>query len=128
MYQDLLNFEDYDIDFILSYHKGNFCYTSVMRVISKKTLKVFYEKPEYRDSKTALEAWHYEILKSSFSNPNEIKQKYKSASIIGNNTIVFNICGNKYRLVVKINYIAQIVFIKFIGTHKEYDKINIKEI
>ncbi len=99
-----------------------------MRVISKKTLREFYENPDFKDSRTALEAWHYEVLKSDWNNPNGIKAKYKSASVVGNNKVVFNICGNKYRLIVKINYFAKIVFIKFIGTHKQYDKIKVEEL
>ena len=99
-----------------------------MRVISKRTLREFYENPNYKDSKSAIEAWHSEALKAEWNNPNEIKEQYKSASVVGSNKIVFNICGNKYRLVVKINYVAKIVFIKFIGTHKEYDKIKVEDL
>ena len=99
-----------------------------MRIIAKRTLKAFYEQPDYADSKSALEAWHYEVSKQQWSNPNEIKAQYRSASIVGNNKVVFNICGNKYRLIVSINYPAGIVFIKFIGTHKAYDKIDIEEL
>ena len=62
------------------------------------------------------------------NNPNEIKEMYRSASIVGDSKVVFNIAGNKYRLIVTINYYAKIVFIKFIGTHKQYDKINIEEL
>ena len=99
-----------------------------MRIISKKTLRDFYEQPDYADSKAALDSWHYEVLKIQWDNPNEIKTQYKSASIVGDNKVVFNICGNKYRLIVKINYIAKIVFIKFIGTHKQYDKIKVEDL
>ena len=99
-----------------------------MRIISKKTLKDFYETPSYSDSKNALEAWHREVLKLVWSNPNEIKAMYTSASIVGDEKVVFNIAGNKYRLIVKINYHAKIVFIKFIGTHKQYDKIDVKDL
>ena len=99
-----------------------------MRVISKRTLREFYANPSYKDSKGAIEAWHSEALKADWDNPNEIKEQYKSVSIVGNNKIVFNICGNKYRLIVKINYVAKIVFIKFIGTHKEYDKIKVEDL
>jgi len=99
-----------------------------MRIISKKILKEFYEDSRYRDSKSSLEAWHSEVLKASWNSPNEIKIKYRSASIVGDNRVVFNICGNKYRLIVKINYYAKIVFIRFMGTHREYDKIDAKEI
>ena len=99
-----------------------------MRIISKKRLKDFYEQSKYHDSKSPLEAWHKEVLKLQWSNPNEVKEMYKSASIIGNEKIVFNIAGNKYRLIVTINYYAKIVFIKFIGTHKQYDKVNMEDL
>ncbi|MEA2027630.1 MAG: type II toxin-antitoxin system HigB family toxin [Campylobacterota bacterium] len=99
-----------------------------MRVIAKSTLRDFYHQPNYQDSKSSLEAWHYEALKANWLNPNEIKLQYKSASIVGDNKVVFNICGNKYRLIVKINYFAKIVYIKFIGTHKAYDKIKVEEL
>ena len=99
-----------------------------MRIISKKQLKEFYENPLYSDSKNSLESWYKEVLKTNWKNPNEIKEQYKSASIVGNNRVVFNIHGNKYRLIIAINYPAQIVFIRFIGTHKQYDAIDAKEV
>lgn len=99
-----------------------------MRIIAKKTLKEFYSNANYIDSQSSLESWYHEAIKSSWSNPNEIKAQYRHASLVGSNKVVFNICGNKYRLIVKINYLSQIIFIKFIGTHKEYDKLNIQEL
>jgi len=99
-----------------------------MRVIAKSTLRAFYQQAQYQDSKSSLEAWHNEAVKANWSNPNEIKMQYKSASIVGDNKVVFNICGNKYRLIVKINYFAKIVYIKFIGSHKKYDKIKVEEL
>lgn len=99
-----------------------------MRIISKKTLKDFYEQSKYQDSKNSLEAWYKEVLKLDWKNPNEVKEMYRSASVIGNEKIVFNIAGNKYRLIVTINYYAKIVFIKFIGTHKQYDKVNMEDL
>ena len=99
-----------------------------MRVISKKTIKEFYEQPNYIDSKDSLESWYKEAINNIWENPNDIKRQYCNASIVGNNRAVFNIHGNKYRLIVKINYYAKIVFIRFIGTHKQYDKINAQEI
>ena len=99
-----------------------------MRIISKKTLKDFYEQSKYIDSKSSLEAWYKEVLKLDWNNPNEVKEMYRSASIIGNEKVVFNIAGNKYRLIVTINYHAKIVFIKFIGTHKQYDKVNMEDL
>ena len=99
-----------------------------MRIISKKMLKDFYEQSKYHDSKNALESWHKEVLKLDWNNPNEIKGMYRNASVVGDTKVVFNIAGNKYRLIVTINYYTKIVFVKFIGTHKQYDKINIEEL
>jgi len=99
-----------------------------MRIISKKTLKDFYEQSRYSDSKNALEAWHKEVLKLNWNNPNEVKEMYRSASIIEDEKVIFNIVGNKYRLIVTINYYAKIVFIKLIGTHKQYDKVNMEDL
>ena len=100
-----------------------------MRIIAKKTLKEFWEKnPKYSDAQKPLEAWHEEVKRSNWKNSQEVKDKYGDASIIGDSRVVFNIHGNKYRLVVKVNYQIAIVYIRFIGTHNEYDKINAKEV
>ncbi len=100
-----------------------------MRVIAKRTLVEFWGKnPEYRDAKVQLEAWYREAKNARWRNPADVKRHYRNASIIKSNRIVFNICGNKYRLVVKINYPAQVVYVRFIGTHKEYDEINAEEV
>lgn len=95
------------------------------KVIALKTLREHWEISGRNDSEQALRAWYQEALKATWKNPNEIKQQYRSASIVGDNRVVFNICGNKYRLVVKVNYDAQWIFIRFVGTHKEYDKIDV---
>jgi mRNA interferase HigB len=95
-----------------------------MWVISRKKLREFWEIPTYADSEQPLKAWFLEASKATWNNPNEIKAKYGNASVVGNNRIVFNICGNKYRLIVEIHYEAYIVKIRFIGTHKEYDDID----
>jgi len=97
-----------------------------MRVIARSTLIDFYSR--YPDSKAALESWYHEARHGEWSTPGDIKDKYRSASIINNNRVVFNICGNKYRLVVKVEYKLKTIFIRFIGTHKEYDKINVEAI
>lgn len=104
---------------------GTFYIISV-HVIAKKTLVEFYEKNE--ETKSQLEAWYHEAKNAEWNNPQEVKNKYASSSIIGGNRVVFNIKGNKYRLVTKINYQMKKVYIRFIGTHKEYDKINAEEI
>ncbi len=100
-----------------------------MRIIAKRTLVEFWEKnPNRRDSRGQLEAWYKEAKSAAWRTPTDIKERYRNASIVKSNRVVFNICGNKYRLVVKINYPAQIVFIRFIGTHEEYDDINVEEV
>jgi len=97
-----------------------------VRVVKRKTLVDFYSK--HKETKNQLDVWYYEAKNSNWNNPVEVKEKYGTASIVGDNKVVFNIKGNKYRLVTKINYQMKIVYIKFIGTHKEYDKINVEEL
>lgn len=75
-----------------------------------------------------MRAWFHEARIADWSTPADIKASYRNASILGNNRVVFNIGGNKYRLVVAVNYRARIVFIRFIGSHAEYDRINAEEI
>ncbi len=93
-----------------------------MRVIAKRILRDFWEKHE--DCEQQLKSWFREIQKSNWENPNQVKEEYPSASILNNNRVVFNIKGNNYRLIVKISFEYQMVWIRFIGTHGEYDKIN----
>ena len=97
-----------------------------MRVISKSTLRKFWEQPNCSDAKGQLEAWHDFVLKANWNSPQDIKDTFKNASICANNRVVFNISGNKYRLIVEIQYQSSIVWIKFIGTHTEYDKIDVE--
>ena len=93
-----------------------------MRIIARKTLKEYWcREPSTED---ALRAWYKEAERASWNNPTDIKERYRSASILKNNRVVFNICGNKYRLIVRINYEFKYVYIRFIGTHEEYDRIN----
>ncbi len=101
-------------------------YIISVHVISRKILVDYYNK--HKETKSQLESWYHEAKNAEWKNPQEIKEKYGSASIIGDNRIVFNIKGNKYRLVTKLKYQMKIVYIRFIGTHKEYDKINAEEI
>ncbi|MDO3696010.1 type II toxin-antitoxin system HigB family toxin [Wenyingzhuangia sp. chi5] len=97
-----------------------------MRVISKKILRDFWTK--HADSEEQLKAWFRETEKAKWININDLKAEYPSASILKDNRIVFNIKGNNYRLIVKFNFEYQISWIRFIGTHAEYDKINANEI
>lgn len=104
-------------------------YTWVMRIIAKRTLREFWlSSAKYRDARGPLEAWYSEALKATWKTPQDIKAQYRSASILKNNRAVFNIAGNKYRLVVALDYPRQICFIKFVGTHKQYDEIDAETI
>ena len=87
---------------------------------------VFYTK--YPDAKKPIELWYSEIRELDFANFNELKAVYKNASIVANNRVVFNIKGNNYRLVVKINFYTKQIFIIWLGTHDDYDKINVETI
>ena len=97
-----------------------------MRVIAKKILRDFWGN--HPDCEQQLKSWYQETLKAEWEGPNEIKIEYPSASFLVDNRVVFNIKGNHYRLIVKISYDYQMVWIRFIGTHAEYDKINAKKI
>lgn len=99
-----------------------------MRVIAKSTLKKFWEKPACADARAPLESWYEEALKATWSSPHSVKDHYRSASICDNNRVVFNIGGNKYRLVVEIQYRVGIVWVKFIGTHAQYDQIDVESV
>lgn len=92
-----------------------------MRIISKKTLKDFWIKN--KDSEYQFTEWHNVVSKAEWKNPNDVKKVYPSADYVGNNRMVFNIYQNKYRLIAVFRYNIQMVYIRFIGTHKEYDKI-----
>lgn len=95
-----------------------------MRIISRRILVEFYQREDCKDAKGPLDVWWHEAKKAEWKSWTDIKEKYRSASVLKDNRVVFNISGNKYRLVVKINYSLQIVYIRFVGTHKEYDKID----
>jgi mRNA interferase HigB len=87
-----------------------------------KTLGAFYE--HHAGSKTPLEAWFHEAVAAGWQGPQEIKNRYPPADILPGNRVVVNIKGNTYPLIVKIHYNTGIVFIRFVGTHAEYDKID----
>ncbi len=97
-----------------------------MRVISKKILREFWVK--HSDSEQQLKSWFQETSNAEWKNPNDIKIEYPSASILADNRVVFNIKGNKYRLIVRINYDYGMTWIRFVGTHAEYDKIDATKI
>jgi len=100
-----------------------------MRVIARSAIREFLNSnPSYADSKEPLEAWYQHTLKADWSTPVELKEQFKSASILQDGRVVFNIARNKYRLVVWINYAYRVVYIRFIGTHEQYDEIDAQTI
>lgn len=97
-----------------------------MHVISRRTLSDYWQKvPE---TEQPLKAWFAEAQKAQWASPSDIKEKYRSASFLKGNRVVFNICGIKHRLIVRINYGSKTVFIRFVGSHSEYDKIKAEEV
>jgi len=99
-----------------------------MRIIAVRTLREFWEQPDRGDAEQPLKAWVKEAEHAAWATPAHIKVLYGNASIIGDNRIVFNIAGNRYRLVVKFHYNTGIGFIRFIGTHAEYDEIDVETV
>jgi mRNA interferase HigB len=93
-----------------------------MRVISKRTLRQFWGI--HADAQGPLEAWHSETLKAAWATPQQVKEQFGAASILKAGRVVFNIGGNKYRLVVAMDFGRQACFVKFIGTHAQYNAIN----
>jgi len=93
-----------------------------MRIIALRTLRAFWER--HPAARQALQAWYHDVKWATWKNPTDIKAVYRNASIMGNNRVVFNIKGNQYRLVVAVQYRFGIVYIRFVGTHQEYDRID----
>jgi len=91
-----------------------------MNVISRKTIDQFSRK--HADAKGSLLAWYRETIHASWAGPTDIKERYPAASFLSNNIVIFNIKGNRYRLVAQVAYNTKIVMIRWIGTHAEYDK------
>lgn len=97
-----------------------------MRIIAKRTLREFWEG--YPDAEEPLLAWYREVEREDWDTPAKVKAKYRNASIVGDNRVVFNIKGNNYRLVVKINYPYRVVYVRFVGTHADYNAIDVEEV
>ena len=95
-----------------------------MHVVANSNLVAFYRKPTWRDAKPGLTAWYDEAKAAKWTAPAVVKAQYRNASVVANNRVVFNIKGNDYRLVVAIAYKMGYVFIKFVGTHAQYDLID----
>jgi mRNA interferase HigB len=98
-----------------------------MRIIAKSTLKKFWKKLANRDSEQSLRAWYDEAVNANWKSLNDVKKDFPNASIVGNGRVVFNIKGNKYRLIVKFEFKMNAIFVRFIGTHKTYNRIKASE-
>lgn len=97
-----------------------------MRIISRRALRACWEK--HADAQQALQAWYVDVKRAQWRSPADIKRIYRTASFVGNNRVIFNIKGSKYRLVVAVQYKFQLVFIRFVGTHRDYDQIEVETI
>ena len=97
-----------------------------MRIIARSTLRDYWGK--YPGAELPLKVWYVQVKKAEWKTSNELKARFGNASIVGNDRVVFNVKGNEYRLIAAIDYRKQIVWIRFIGTHKAYDKIDAKTI
>lgn len=100
-----------------------------MRIIAKRTLRQFWEThPRGAEARTPLQVWYSTVEEKDWASPADVKATYGDASILKNNRVVFNIAGNKFRLVARINYPYRIVYIRFVGTHDEYDRTDVETI
>ena len=97
-----------------------------MRIVAKSTLRDYWLKN--KETEQTLLSWYKVAKKAKWSNFNEVQQQFGTCKVVGNDRIVFKIKGNNYRLIVKISFENQLIWIRFIGTHSEYDLINAKEI
>ena len=97
-----------------------------MRIVALSTLRIFWEK--HPDAEMPLRNWHAEASRAYWRTPADIKAAYRNASFTANNRVVFNIKGNDYRLVVAVHYDRGQMFVRFVGTHRQYDKINVETI
>ncbi len=93
-----------------------------MRIVARRTLREFWEK--HPDARQALQAWYADVKQTEWQSPAEIKSIYRNASFLADNRVVFNIKGNQYRLIVAVQYRYGMVYIRFVGTHQEYDRID----
>jgi mRNA interferase HigB len=103
-----------------------------MRIIARRTLVLFIESmrggKDHKAVKSSLDAWFHEVQVADWHTPADVKRSYANAGIVGADRVVFNIHGNSYRLVVAIDYRRQVVFIKWLGSHAAYDKIDVKTV
>ena len=94
-----------------------------------RTLRQFIDgRPERADSREPVLAWYRQVLRAEWSSPAEVKRDIRSASILRDGRVVFNVAGNKYRIVVWINYSYRVVYVRFVGTHADYDRIDAQSV
>ena len=100
-----------------------------MRIIAKRTIREFWKThPRGREAKTPLQVWYSAAEDADWASPADVKASFGDASILKGGRVVFNIAGNKFRLVAWINYPYRVVYIRFVGTHDEYDQVNAETI
>ena len=104
------------------------CYFGGVRVIAVSTLKEFWGRPARGDAEMPLRAWVRIVEAAQWSNPTDIKAMFRSADILPNGRVIFDIGGNKYRLVAAVHYRDGRIYVRFIGTHKNYDKIDARTV
>ena len=97
-----------------------------MRVLSRKVLRQFWER--YPDARQALQAWYIDVKHADWKKSSDIKNVYQNASFLSSNRVVFNIKGNTYRVIIVVLYKYRIVYIRFVGTHKDYSRVNAETI
>ncbi|CEG60245.1 type II toxin-antitoxin system HigB family toxin [Legionella micdadei] len=103
-------------------------YNQTMRIIAKSRLKKYWETPGNEHLKSYLSEWYHFCEKQIWRTPQEVKDTLRNASIIASNRVIFNIKGNDYRIICAMDYPRLAMFIKFVGTHKEYDRVNASEV
>jgi len=103
-------------------HNGSNLYWDAVRIIARRTLRDFWSR--HADAEQALRAWYHDVASADWRSPADVKRVYANASIVGSNRVVFNIGGNKYRLIVAVNYPYRTCHVRFIGTHAAYDKVD----
>lgn len=99
-----------------------------MRILALSTLRAFWEQAQYKDSEQALKAWYDEAKHANWQSPQDVKDKFRNASFVADNRVVFNVHGNKYRLIVALKYEFGVGYVRFIGTHKQYDVIDARTV
>ena len=97
-----------------------------MRIIARRALREFWE--QHPDAEDWLRAWHTQVERDDWDAPAKVRERYPRASIVGRDRVVFRFGGNNYRLIVRVFYPGRVVYIRFIGTHAQYDRINVEEV